>query len=178
MIARRYRAALLQKHHVQRSVRFTGTITSMDRAACEAHFARAYDSGREAVISIADPGGRRLLPEDVMRLDLDIHDYTPAEAEAERLPVVLFTGEDRDRILDFVARLPPTIVTLRVHYEMGISRSRAIVAALRRLRGEDDLNEFKRGIPNAHIYRKMLRLPPIEVMHWIIARDVVESLKA
>ena len=73
----------------------------MDRAACEAHFARAYDSGREAVISIADPGGRRLLPEDVMRLDLDIHDYTPAEAEAERLPVVLFTGEDRDRILDF-----------------------------------------------------------------------------
>ena len=105
-----------------RLVRFTGTITAIDRPSYEAHFARAYDRTREAVISISDPGGCRLLADDVARLDLDFHDYTPAEAEAERLPIVLFTGADRDRILNFVATLPPTIAALLVHCEMGIAR--------------------------------------------------------
>lgn len=81
----------------------------MDRSSCEAHFARSSDRDREALISIANLRGHRLLPDDTIRLDLKFHDYTLAEAEAERLPTVLFTtaDRDRDRVLDFVAKLPP-----------------------------------------------------------------------
>jgi len=185
-IAVRYRDALLEDWEERKdavSVSFTGRIIVQSRERCFDHYGcyerpddkKSYP--HEAVISIRGP----LAPPERLRFPAQLHvlylcfdDLAPDEPDGDKI-VALFDETMRLQILDFIDELPPK-TTLRIHCAAGISRSRAVAAAIRRLRGQDDLGEFVDGQPNGHVYRLMLGLRPIPLVWKIrdaIARDVV-----
>jgi len=141
-IAVRYRDALLEGWEEDKGavrVRFSGRIIVLNREKCFDHYGccerpddeRSYP--QEAVISIRGP----LAPPERFRFPAQLHvlplcfdDIGPDEPDGGQ-PVALFDETMRGQILAFVDELPAK-TTLRVHCAAGISRSRAVAAAIRR----------------------------------------------
>ena len=69
---------------------------------------------------------------------------------------VLFNDEHRAKIMRFVNRIDQDC-DLIIHCMHGYSRSRGVAAALLRMRGDDDIDQWIHGEPNDHVYRILLR---------------------
>lgn len=111
-----------------------------------------------AVVSITTAGrGERgpSFPKDAPLLRLRFSDLVEPNPTLPK--AVLFNAGHARKILRFVSLLPPEITQLIVHCRHGESRSPAVVAALLRLRGEDDTHPFTVADPNEHVYATILR---------------------
>ena len=132
---------------------------------CKVHFTAGGRKAKEAVISICGVVTRdeRLrFPTGIQSLRLqfdDIHGLGLGLGPSID-GAVAFGHEHVRQIYQFVECLPSDLETLIVHCKAGVSRSRAVAAALQRLCGEDDLGEFIEGVPNGDVYTKLLGLPP------------------
>jgi len=144
----------------------TYALKAMSREDVKQFVRTMEDPTRVAIVSIAGVGtneGHPRFPSGSRILRTRFNDIVAAGEGNPR--AVLFTARQAGRILRFVERLPAHIEMLIVHCWGGASRSRAIVSALRRLRGEDDLQEFIDGDPNPHVYRTMLDVAVTRVLH-------------
>lgn len=133
-------------------------ITYMSQALAEASNFRIDD----AVISITEPGRRANLnladPLSVIRLEFDDHD--PNDKTNELMSEgyyddqILFTEEQAQKIIKFVEENSQA-KNLYVHCWAGISRSRAVVMALREHFGMDMNPISQWESANKHVYRIM-----------------------
>lgn len=134
-------------------------LKAMSRADVEQLVRTVREPSRVAIISIGGGVGTReghpRFPAGMLLLRTRFNDVL----EVSPWPrAVLFNSHHAHRILRFVEQLPAGVETLVVHCWHGVGRSRAVVAALRRLRGEDDIQEFTDGDPNPVVYRTMLEV--------------------
>lgn len=136
-------------------LRFRGPMVALDRnAARNLLFANnsPRPAARIAIVDVKYPSNFRN-PRDVSGITLRFNDTVHMDDSDPSS--ILFAIAHRKRVLKFVESLSDC-TTLVVNCYGGASRSRAIVAALRRLRGDDDLAEWVYGEPNEHVYRVML----------------------
>jgi len=139
------------------SVRFGGKILAFGQIAARDYLRAAESPRPAALIAITSAGWPPpqsfLSPRGVKTLRLVFNDIV--EPNSGFPGSILFDEDHRVQILRFINGLSDQ-TTLVVHCRHGVSRSRAVVAALRRLRGEDDVDEWVDGDPNEHVYRTML----------------------
>ncbi len=119
----------------------------------------------DGVILIEDSGAPALaiagFPRSVLRLRFD--DVVPGHTTDSRgQGLALFSDAHADAIRTWYTRFAHERGILHIACLAGVSRSRAIAAALLRLRGDDDLRHFQDGQPNGHVYVTMLGLPPLD----------------
>jgi predicted protein tyrosine phosphatase len=162
-IALFYRDALLGGASVAQRWTLRAGIVAMSLPECKLHFTTSRRRRKEALISIrgvAMRDRRPTLPPGVPSLTLFFDDVRGVGLPKDVLGAVAFTAAHARRVHDFVDTLPPDLEMLVVHCKAGVSRSRAVAAALQRLCGEDDLAEFVEGVPNGDVYTMLLGLPP------------------
>ena len=89
-------------------------------------------------------------------LMLQFHDLDTLTGE-DKYDKFLFTENDADQILDFVAAHPEAELII-VHCDAGVSRSAGIAAALSKVLTGSDVKIFNSKLyqPNMHIYRTIL----------------------
>jgi predicted protein tyrosine phosphatase len=119
----------------------------------------------DGIILIEDSGAPALaiagFPRSVLRLRFD--DVVPGHTTDSRgRELTLFTDAHAEAICTWYTRFAQERGILHVACLAGVSRSRAIAAALLRLRGDEDLRHFQDGQPNGHVYVTMLGLPPLD----------------
>lgn len=71
--------------------------------------------------------------------------------------MVMFNNIHADLIKDFVEKWKDKVNFFLIHCDAGVSRSRAVAAALSWVFNGDDKEHFKKGIPNPTIYKKLLK---------------------
>ncbi|MDA8376274.1 MAG: hypothetical protein M0Z50_04200 [Planctomycetia bacterium] len=108
------------------------------------------------VISICDPGTQKASVQrqpglrDV--LFLAFHDARPSAAFELPPEIKPFTPAQADEIRDFVRKHEPTVGTIVVHCQEGMSRSPAVAAAISDALGLDARRFWQLYSPNQHVY--------------------------
>lgn len=115
---------------------------------------------KHIVISVQDPMSLFVtLPENPNRLDcLGLHFYDLDE-DIGQFPYsrYIFTINNADAILNFVADYKNVVDLILVNCVAGISRSAGIAAALSKIYNGDDSFYFKKYLPNMLVYRTILQ---------------------
>lgn len=111
------------------------------------------------MISISCPNDAPELPHrrncvDLLRLEFDDIDQ-PVEILGG-MKCVLFQPFHAKAILDFYRKHKGSCKYMIIHCDAGISRSRAVVCALKKIHTGSDYEEFKKGIPNRRVYSLIL----------------------
>lgn len=123
--------------------------------------------GPWAAICLRDPGTPlpRLLDDGwrLTRHDLECHDWRFAhEVLLVGDDARPFTAEMAKGIWEFLAQVSPSIDTLLITCEAGVSRSPGVAAAIARVSGNvaREMQFWERTSPNPLVYRRMLEATP------------------
>jgi predicted protein tyrosine phosphatase len=127
-------------------------IVSTSRANLRNHL-----TATAAVVTFAGKGTREShakLPRTMPRLRITANDIELSGQSYAPGGGVLFSDRHARRILAFASALAPSVDTLIVQCRGGHSRSVAVVAAMRVLRGEPE----PKSLSNRHIFETVLRV--------------------
>lgn len=94
----------------------------------------------------------------ILRVEFDDLDAPVRDNLTDRvLPYTLFNDTHANQILDFFEDCVKWLPYMIVHCDAGVSRSPAVAAALTRIQESLDLDFWRRYIPNARVYSKIMQ---------------------
>lgn len=94
---------------------------------------------------------------DHLRVPVSDIDESMPDAITGSPRMIMFGDDHAEDIKNFVAMWKDKVDFFLIHCDAGVSRSRAVGAALDWVFNGEDLEHFKKGVPNPTIYKKLLK---------------------